>query len=70
MGLQSKLFIGGEFVDAAERATIATLNPHDNSVLAEVAEARREDVDRPWPPLAPLSRNGARWRRPIVAGCF
>jgi betaine-aldehyde dehydrogenase len=46
MRLQSKLFIGGAFVDASERATIATLNPHDNSVLAEVAEARREDIDR------------------------
>ena len=46
MSLQSKLFIGGAFVDASERATIATFNPHDNSVLAEVAEARREDIDR------------------------
>ncbi len=43
---QTKLFIGGEFVDALEGGTVATLNPHDNSPIAEVAEARAADVDR------------------------
>ena len=43
---QSKLFIGGEFVDAIEGGTVATLNPHDNSPIADVAEARAADVDR------------------------
>ena len=46
MTLQTKLFIGGEFVDALEGATVATLNPHDNSHIADVAEARAADVDR------------------------
>jgi aldehyde dehydrogenase (NAD+) len=46
MSIQGKLFIAGDFVDAAERATIATLNPHDNTPIAEVAEGRREDIDR------------------------
>jgi aldehyde dehydrogenase (NAD+) len=46
MDLQTKLFIGGEFVDAAAHGLIETLNPHDNSLLAEVAEARAEDIDR------------------------
>lgn len=49
-GLQSpirhQLFIDGRFVDAVDGRTLATLNPHDNSAIAEVALAGREDVDR------------------------
>jgi aldehyde dehydrogenase (NAD+) len=44
--MQSQLFIDGEFVDGLAGATIDVLDPHDCSVLAEVAEARAEDVDR------------------------
>jgi aldehyde dehydrogenase (NAD+) len=44
--IETRLFIGGEFVDAARGGRIPDLNPHDNSLLAEVAEARAEDVDR------------------------
>ncbi len=64
--MQTKLFIGGEFVDAADGATFATLDPHDGSVLAEVAEAKQEDIDRavaaartafhPWSRLATADR--------------
>ena len=46
MAYQNKLFIGGEFVDGADGATIEVLNPHDCSVLTEIAEARAADVDR------------------------
>ncbi|MGD9536203.1 MAG: aldehyde dehydrogenase family protein [Alphaproteobacteria bacterium] len=46
MGYQTKLFIGGQFVDALAGGTIDSINPHDGSVLAKVAEARAEDVDR------------------------
>jgi aldehyde dehydrogenase (NAD+) len=42
----TRLFIGGEFVDAAEGATFAVRNPHDDGHLADVAEARAQDVDR------------------------
>ena len=42
----TRLFIGGELVDAADGATFAVANPHDGSHLADVAEARAEDVDR------------------------
>jgi acyl-CoA reductase-like NAD-dependent aldehyde dehydrogenase len=45
MQFQSKLFIGGEFVDAREGGTIEVLNPHDNSKLTDIAEARAADVD-------------------------
>ncbi len=44
--LQDRLFIGGDFVDAADGATFETLSPHDGSVLATVAAAGVEDVDR------------------------
>jgi acyl-CoA reductase-like NAD-dependent aldehyde dehydrogenase len=40
------LFIGGEFVPAAEGGLIPVYNPHDNSLLAKVAEASPADIDR------------------------
>jgi aldehyde dehydrogenase (NAD+) len=40
-----KLFINGRYVDAADGATIAVRNPHDNSLLADVALAGAADVD-------------------------
>ena len=46
MRLQTKLFIGGEFVDALDGATMDVVNPFDGSVLAKVAEAKAADVDR------------------------
>ncbi|HSB21813.1 MAG TPA: aldehyde dehydrogenase family protein [Burkholderiaceae bacterium] len=44
--MRHQLFIGGEFVDAVSGETLATLNPHDNSTIAEVALAGFEDVNR------------------------
>ncbi|HOZ59855.1 MAG TPA: aldehyde dehydrogenase family protein [Nakamurella multipartita] len=44
--MQTQLFLGGEFVDAADGATFQTIDPHDGSVLATVAEAKQEDVNR------------------------
>lgn len=44
--MQTRLFINGQFVAAADGATLAVLNPHDNSKLAEVAAAGRADIDR------------------------
>jgi acyl-CoA reductase-like NAD-dependent aldehyde dehydrogenase len=44
--VQNKLFIDGEFVDAQSGSRIPVLNPHDNSLITEVAEARRADIDR------------------------
>jgi aldehyde dehydrogenase (NAD+) len=46
MTYQDKLFIGGEFVDSVAGTTIEVHNPHDGSLLANVAEAREADVDR------------------------
>ena len=44
--MQDKLFIDGEFVDAADGSTFEVFNPHDGSMLADVAEAKAADVDR------------------------
>jgi aldehyde dehydrogenase (NAD+) len=44
--MQRQLFIGGEWVDGVEGATIDVNNPHDGSLLATIAEARAADVDR------------------------
>jgi aldehyde dehydrogenase (NAD+) len=45
-GIRNRLFIGGEFVDAADGATFETLYPHDGSVVARVARAGTADIDR------------------------
>jgi aldehyde dehydrogenase (NAD+) len=44
--MQTQLFIGGEFVDAADGAMIEVFDPHDMSHLADIAEAKAADVDR------------------------
>jgi aldehyde dehydrogenase (NAD+) len=61
---QTKLFIGGEFVDAADGGVIETLNPHDNSRLAAVAEARAADIDRA---VAAASKAFPAWRNMAAA---
>jgi acyl-CoA reductase-like NAD-dependent aldehyde dehydrogenase len=44
--IRHQLFIDGRFVGSASGETLPSLNPHDNGVIAEVAMAGREDVDR------------------------
>src|SRR5438132_9097955 len=44
--IRHQLFIGGRFVDAESGETMPSLNPHDNSTIAEVALAGRADIDR------------------------
>ena len=46
MTIQNNLFIDGEFVDAESKSRIPVLNPHDNSLITEVAEAQKADIDR------------------------
>lgn len=43
--IRNQLFINGRFVNAASGETLATLNPHDNSTITEVAMAGKADVD-------------------------
>src|SRR5690242_16472355 len=44
--IQTELFINGEFVPAEDRKTAPTLNPHDNTKIADVAQAGKADVDK------------------------
>ena len=44
--IQNRLFIDGEFVDADAGGRIPVLNPHDGSVITEIAEARAANIDR------------------------
>ena len=46
LDIETRLFIGGDFVKSVEGARIPVTNPHDNSILAEVSEARPADIDR------------------------
>ena len=41
----TKLFINNEFVDAISGKTFATIDPSDETELAQVAEADKADVD-------------------------
>lgn len=44
--IRHQLFINGRFVDAESGETLATLNPHDNSPIADVAMAGKADIDK------------------------
>jgi betaine-aldehyde dehydrogenase len=44
--IHTKLFIDGKFVDAESGETMATLNPHDNTEIAQIALAGKADVDK------------------------
>ncbi len=69
-----RLFIGGRWVDSASGKTFETLDPATGDVLAKVAEAEAEDVDRAvaaarrsfdrgtWRDLPPAERAKALWQ--------
>ncbi|MGR8919806.1 MAG: aldehyde dehydrogenase family protein [Gammaproteobacteria bacterium] len=44
--MPNRLFIGGEWVDAAAGGEIAVTNPFDQSEITRISEAREADVDR------------------------
>ena len=46
VGRKQKLLINGKWVEAASGKTFASYNPATGSVLANVAEGDREDIDR------------------------
>jgi acyl-CoA reductase-like NAD-dependent aldehyde dehydrogenase len=68
LNLKTDLFIGGEFIPSASGRRFATSNPATGELLAEVAEAGREDLDRavraardafetgPWASMKPRER--------------
>jgi aldehyde dehydrogenase (NAD+) len=44
--IQTRLLIGGQWVDGEAGATIDVINPYDGSTIASVAEGREADVER------------------------
>lgn len=62
--IRHQLFIAGRFVDAESGETLATLNPHDNSTIAEVALAGAADVDKA---VAAATRAFPAWSRMAAA---
>ncbi len=71
---RTRLWIGGEWVDARDGRSFPTTNPATGEVVAEVAEARAEDVDRAvsaarrafrdpaWRGIGPHERSRLLWR--------
>src|SRR5271170_6215471 len=69
-----KLFINGQWVDAASGKTFETPNPATGATLANVAEGDAEDIDRavraaraafdegPWGSITPSERGRIIWR--------
>ncbi len=41
-----QLFINGKFVEAESGETLSSLNPHDNTLIVDVAMAGRADIDK------------------------
>src|SRR2546425_12087991 len=46
MEIEHRLYIGGRFVPAEDGATLPSLNPHDNTPLADVSMAGKADLDK------------------------
>ena len=44
--IQTDLFINGQFVKASDGGTLPSMNPHDNTKIADVAAAGKADVDK------------------------
>jgi acyl-CoA reductase-like NAD-dependent aldehyde dehydrogenase len=62
--IRHQLFIDGRFVDAENGETLASLNPHDNSVIADVAMAGKADIDEA---VAAAQRAFPAWARMAAA---
>jgi phenylacetaldehyde dehydrogenase len=74
VGRRNKLLIDGKLVDAASGKTFPDYNPATGTILAQVAEADAEDVDRavkaarrafdggPWSTMSPSDRGKLLWK--------
>ena len=58
-----RLFIDGEWVDAAAGARFDSFNPGTGEVLASVAEAREADIDRAVAAAREAADEASEWRR-------
>ncbi len=71
-GATKRLLIDGQWVPSASGRTFSSINPSNGRVLADLAEADREDADRavaaarraldgPWKKMTPAQRQGLLW---------
>ena len=58
----TKLFIDNEFVNAIEDNTFETIDPRSNTVICQVAEGRKEDVDKAVEAACKAFKTGSEWR--------
>src|SRR5690606_24383953 len=70
---QNRLYIGGDWVDAADGRTFQTLHPATGEVIAEVAEAGPREIDAavqaartalagPWSRMTAAERGNLLWK--------
>ena len=69
-----RLFIGGQWVDAASGKTFPVYNPATGEIIAQAAEGDQQDIDRAvkaarrafesgaWPRLTPSERGRLVWK--------
>ena len=62
-GIQSKLFINGDFVDAKNGATFITSNPATEEKIADVASAGPDDVDAAVRGARAQMEPGSEWQK-------
>jgi len=74
LGKPRKMFIDGEWVEAASGKTFPTYNPATGEVMAQIAEGDREDINRavkaarkafdggPWPEMSASERGRLIWK--------
>jgi len=61
-GIETRLFINGEFVDAAKGGRFTTINPANGETLAEMSAGTAADIDRAVAAARSAFRSGA-WSR-------
>ncbi|XP_015428442.1 PREDICTED: aldehyde dehydrogenase X, mitochondrial [Dufourea novaeangliae] len=64
----NQLFINNEFVDAVSRKKFTTINPADGTVIAEVAEGDKADVDKAVTAAKQAFSRGSKWRNMNASG--
>jgi len=62
LNIETRLFINGEFVDAARGGRFTTVNPANGETLAEMSEGTAEDIDRAVAAAQSAFRSGV-WSR-------
>jgi len=74
IGLPRKMYVNGDWVEAASGKTFPVYNPATGEVMAQVAEGDREDIDRavraarrafeggPWPVMTASERGRLIWK--------